>query len=158
MFGDSLSVIPYVENAPPKDLIIRFLDRIRGKDFSHSDFSWPQSKSNQRLSVNGLEVMRRLNTMLGSVPREMRYKLIDFLSIRTQLDPKFDCDIDTYSSLQTHFQNSNEFVAGYLAYEERVTFLESRKLTQTIFDENFVKSLLAGALTFLNFDNNIVKE
>jgi hypothetical protein len=142
VFGKRLEVMPFIEKSRPSDLVVSFLERMKVGCFSTSDFVWPQSKSNQRLSINALETVRRLNIEFGSVPRDTRPELLAFLSERTQHDPKFTSDIKTYRDMQFRFLKSNESVASYLEENERSQFLEVQEPFESQINLSLIEELL----------------
>ena len=149
VFGDKITVLPYVENSSPKDLVFRFLEKIDLGSFSISNFIWPERSANQRLSANALEVIRQLNTQFGSIPKNRKGELLEYLSTRTQLEPKFTCSVNMYRTLQTHFQSTNEYIASYLPKHERTLFLYPQVPVESQLDLNLVQELLNEAIAIL---------
>jgi hypothetical protein len=147
VFGDKLTVLPFVESSSKNDLILRFLERINLERFSISDFVWPERHLNQRFSINGLEVMRQINIKFGSISRDTRYKLLEYLSTQTESEPKFTCEIDMYRSMQAHFLDTNKVLSSYLPENDRHLFLDSREPGERHFDISVVQKLLVGAIS-----------
>ena len=149
---ENLYVLPYFADSKPRELIDIFLRSTTGIELAPSRFDWPEGKVNPRLTLSGLEAIRRINERYGSIPREKRREALTLLADQTRDEQKFTISDEELGEASEKFAAINKEISRALPSADRDRFLQpARNQTSANgYDPKLVEQLEASITTLIS--------